>query len=668
MADGEVDTEGDDAVDEIKPISTVPFIQKLQVDGASETESQSSVKASSELSLWSDQENISKETRTAIIKTFGYPTMTLVQKKVCDLLPTDKDLLVRAKTGTGKTLAFLVAAYENVMKNGGFSRNSASILILSPTRELALQISEEADRFVRGQGLKVRALVGGEDRRRQLRHITEGRADIIVGTPGRLIDFLQSEKVMTMRTSLLKTVIFDEADQLLEMGFRDAIATITSSIPQNRQTLMFSATLSAPIRKIADQTLKANRVSLDTVPKDDVPTHFNVKQTYIMSPFSSQLATLYKVIADHKEKTPNAKIIVFFGTTKSVQSISNLFNVMEGIQVITLHSKLEQRQRTRISDRFRNSRSAALFTSDVSARGVDYPGVTLVVQFGIPTSAEQYIHRIGRTGRAGKTGEGVLILSPYEKNFITSLSGQVPIKQSLDFEPNLIIRDEKIQNVLSKAFASYDRTLAKDCFFAFLGYYKQMGQDLNMSRETLYRAAEDYAKNILGLTETPAMSPTLAGNLGFSRVKGVKIFGRNDGEERSYGEAGHPRQRSFGAPVDSRERSFGASQHRRDEDHQGGFRDRSSFHRSSRPQTASADFQARRFRDSVRDFARPSSDRWAAKKQSGFEDDFQLSEENDERSERPRYGSSDRQRSFSSERRSPRQERRPPSESFDDFQ
>ncbi|KAI8847688.1 P-loop containing nucleoside triphosphate hydrolase protein [Chytridium lagenaria] len=435
------------------------------------------------LALWSNQTTISEDTRKSIVDIFGYKTMTDVQKQVCDLLPTENDLLVRAKTGTGKTLAFLIAAYENVMKSGGFSVKSSSILILSPTRELALQIANEAKRFVLGQKMTVRTLIGGEDRRRQKKSIAmEGRVDIIVATPGRLIDFLSTEKVMKKRIEQLKVVIFDEADQLLELGFREDMETISSHLPTNRQTFMFSATLSPNIKKIADRVLKEKRISLDTVPKDDVPTHLNVKQTYITAPYSQQVASIYKVISDHREKVPNSKIIVFFPTTRSVTNMSNLFNVISGMDIISIHSKLEQRQRSRISDRFRASRSAVLFTTDVSARGVDYPGVTLVLQVGVPTSTEQYIHRVGRTGRAGKSGEGILILSPYEKKFLQSLTGEVPIKQSFEYEPNLIARDENIQKIISQAFISYDNTDAKDSFYAHLGYCKfKLLRQMNIS-------------------------------------------------------------------------------------------------------------------------------------------------------------------------------------------
>ncbi|KAJ3201241.1 hypothetical protein HDU67_001470 [Dinochytrium kinnereticum] len=433
-------------------------------------EEEKTLESSSGLALWMDQKNITAETRKAIVQTFGYPTMTAVQQKVCELLPTDQDLLVRAKTGTGKTLAFLVAAYENVMKKGGFGGRSASVLILSPTRELALQISNEAKRFVLGRGLTVRTLIGGEDRKRQKTAITmDGKVNFIVATPGRLIDFLQTERVMKKRMEELKVVIFDEADQLLEMGFREAMETISGFLPESRQTFMFSATLSTPIRKIADRVLKQDRISLDTVPVDDVPTHMNVKQTYIVAPFSQHLPVLYKLITDHRQNVPNAKTIVFFPTTKAVQALSDLFNRMEGIDIMTIHSKMDQRQRTRISDRFRKSRSAILFTTDVSARGVDYPGVTFVVQVGVPTSADQYVHRIGRTGRAGRGGEGVLLVSPYEKRFLETIVGVVPVKKSFEVEPNLVARDEEIVRVLGRAFEGATGEM-RECFMAYLGY------------------------------------------------------------------------------------------------------------------------------------------------------------------------------------------------------
>ncbi|KAJ3111055.1 hypothetical protein HDU96_006018 [Phlyctochytrium bullatum] len=498
--------------------------------------------------LWADQTNLTQSTRRAMLNHFKYESMTEVQKQVCSLLPTKQDLLVRAKTGTGKTLAFLVGAYENVMANGGFDRHGASILVLSPTRELALQIATEAKRFVMGQGLRVQSLIGGEDRKRQKRALLgDGRVDIIVGTPGRLIDFLSSENSIRRKFETIKVVVFDEADQLLDMGFRDDMEQIASYLPKDRQTFMFSATLSTPIRKIAREILKEGHQSLDTVSKDDVPTHLLTKQSYVVSPFSQQLAVLYKAIVQHRQSVENSKVIVFFNTTKSVQLMADLFNTMPDMDVISIHSKLEQIQRSRISDRFRKSRSSILFTSDVSARGVDYPGVTLVIQVGVPSSTEQYIHRVGRTGRAGKSGEGLLIVSPYEKKFISSLTGKLPLKINLDLDPNLLSRDEVIQERLSQAFKSYDNRHAREAFTAYLGYYRQLLADLGITRETFYRSAEDYAKHILRLPETPRLNPRYAANMGLSRVRGVKLY--TDGYEDE-----GPRS-SFGAANDSPHRT-----------------------------------------------------------------------------------------------------------------
>jgi ATP-dependent RNA helicase MSS116, mitochondrial len=220
-------------------------------------------------------------------------------------------------------------------------------------------------------------------------------------------------------------------------------------------------------------------VTLDTVGSKDPPTHLNIPQTYVQSPFSLQPVTLWTLIDAHRSTTPNAKIIVFFNTTKSVIHLSRAFNNLVGestasqMDVLQIHSKLEQRQRSRVADRFRASREGVLFTSDVSARGVDYPNVTLVVQMGVPSSAEQYVHRIGRTGRAGRSGEGVLVVSAYELQFVKELMRVgVPIKVDVRHDAIKYGRDLARREVLKSSFARGDYKLAVDCYTAFIGFCK----------------------------------------------------------------------------------------------------------------------------------------------------------------------------------------------------
>ncbi|KAI9094426.1 P-loop containing nucleoside triphosphate hydrolase protein [Phlyctochytrium arcticum] len=434
---------------------------------------------------------LSPQTLRAMRDDFQFETMSPVQEAVLSLLPTQKDLLVRAKTGTGKTLAFLIAALESALSRNEkrLDSRNVSILIMSPTRELALQIAAEASKLLSAHRYHVQTAVGGPGRNRSVESLTQRKVDVVVGTPGRVLDMLSNVPAFKRRCEKLQTLIFDEADQLLEMGFSDEMSKICSHLPTDRQTFMFSATLSSGIKAIARNTLRENYDYIDTVPVNDVPTHLSVRQTYAMLPYSQQLPVLHHILSQHRKDNPAAKIIVFFSTTKVVSFLSGVFNDIPGMDIMEIHSKLTQVQRSRVAARFRRAHSAVLFTTDVSARGVDYPGVTLVLQVGAPSSSDQYVHRIGRTGRAGKSGEGVILLSPYERKFLDDLK-HLPIKKDLRYEAQAgVARDPETKQIIQEAMNAAPRDLASDCYVAYLGYSKFLSRLLLpffFSQLTLY--------------------------------------------------------------------------------------------------------------------------------------------------------------------------------------
>ncbi|KAI8909263.1 P-loop containing nucleoside triphosphate hydrolase protein [Powellomyces hirtus] len=408
--------------------------------------------------------------------------MSSVQEAVLSLLPIEKDLLVRAKTGTGKTLAFIIAALESAIarrKGQRFNAQHTTILVLSPTRELALQIAAEAQRLMRPHNYRVQTAVGGPGRNRSVAGIVRDRTDVLVATPGRLLDMLENEPDFRRKIQGLQTLIFDEADQLLEMGFKDAIDAIVAKLPAQRQTFMFSATLSRDIKSIAARTLQSGYEYVDTVPVNETPTHMKVKQSYTIVPFSQQLVLLHEMIYQHRRANPAGKIIVFFPTTKIVAYLAGVFNDIPGMDVLEIHSKLSQVQRARVAQRFRRAHGGVLFTSDVSARGVDYPGVTLVIQMGMPSSREQYIHRVGRTGRAGATGEGIIMLSPYEQKFVDALH-EIPIKRDLRYGSDSDVhKKDKVKDLINNAMRHAPQDMAQECYGAYLGFRESMHHRIN---------------------------------------------------------------------------------------------------------------------------------------------------------------------------------------------
>ncbi|KAJ3321206.1 Kinesin-like protein kif3a [Boothiomyces sp. JEL0866] len=461
----------------------------------------------------------------AVMEEFGFQQMTAVQSAVLSQLPVRNDLLVRAKTGTGKTLAFMVAALETALSNNAFGKNNIPILVLTPTRELAMQIAVETEKLVRHHRLHVQVAVGGTGRMQSLNRILNQRTDILIATPGRLNDILGAEKGLQRKLLDLNVLIFDEADQLLDMGFQREIDRILSNLPppNQRHTFMFSATLSSEIRAIAKSSLNDGYKDIDTVPANEVDTHMKIRQSYIVAPHKDHYYLIQEMVQKHKESTPGSKIIVFFPTTKLVSFAKSILEKAVSMDIMEIHSRLTQQQRVRVSDKFRKSRSSILFTSDVSARGVDYPGVTLVLQVGLPSSRDQYIHRIGRTGRAGKEGESILLLSPYEENYLKSVS-DLPIRKELRYSLNRNGRDSATIEKLSMAIQNTDQVEKFEIFTSMLGYQISKLEISRIRKDTCIEGISHFCQGYLDMP-LPAIPQKLVDNLGLRNVPGVVVQG-----------------------------------------------------------------------------------------------------------------------------------------------
>lgn len=465
--------------------------------------------------------SLHKNTHKAISEDFGFREMSHVQQKVLSLKDSNEDLLVKAKTGTGKTLAFMVAAIEKVMKNNpnGFQGQPISIMVLSPTRELAIQIAAETTKLVKHHRLITHTAVGGMPRSKNMLTITNGKVDILVGTPGRLNDLMKESSVRS-KLKDLKVLIFDECDQLLDMGFQREIENIIDALPKNRCTFMFSATLSSEIRSIASKSLKPGYISMDLVPKNEVNTHMKIKQSYSITPFKDQLYLLWNIIKKHQAQTQDAKIILFFPATSVVQFTTDVLQTM-GLDILQIHSKMDQANRVRVSDKFRKSRSSILCTTDVSARGVDYPNVTMVIQVGMPSNREQYIHRIGRTGRANKSGEAMLILSPFEENYLEEVK-DLPLRKNLDYVLSTN-RDVKVSQDLDRAIKRAGRDLHIKAFTGILGFHISNTKISGMRKATVVELSKSFCLGYLNLKEFPSISARTAQNLGVSARDGIFI-------------------------------------------------------------------------------------------------------------------------------------------------
>jgi ATP-dependent RNA helicase MSS116 len=479
--------------------------------------------------------NIAPATRKALAEVLKYQYMTKVQTQTLPVILDGKDCLAKAKTGTGKTLAFLIPSIEMMVRKAHeIDQHQIPTLIISPNRELASQIAEEAQKLLSFHSRKaVVCIYGGVKIAKDYRQLNQPNIALMVATPGRLIDHLENTPGFSDRLGRLRFVILDEADQLLDQGFKPAIDRIARFLPDSssRQTLLFSATVSRPIQDIANNVLRRGYEFVDTVGSDEKEnqTHEHVPQQMLVVENMMQLVpAIASGLQNHINENPtDYKILVFFTTARVAGFMSDLFNSMSSNRhfskkIIEIHSRMSQSARNRASDDFRTKTGVIMFSSDVSARGMDYPDVTFVLQVG-STEKAQYIHRLGRTARAGKEGSGMLLLYDFEERSMTKeLTGipLVPLPLShLNIAPQERMAIQAIQSV------SHNNELkksAEQAYQAWLGYYNGKLRALGWSKPQLVENANAFART-LGLLEVPALEKKTIGKMGLSGVPGLKI-------------------------------------------------------------------------------------------------------------------------------------------------
>ncbi|MCD9025639.1 DEAD/DEAH box helicase [Cohnella silvisoli] len=322
------------------------------------------------------------------IMEMGFEEATPIQAKAIPVAIAGKDMIGQAQTGTGKTAAFGVPLISKIAA----SEDRIVALIMAPTRELAIQVSEEIEKLGRFKGLRSLAIYGGQDISRQIRSLKR-KPQIIIGTPGRLLDHINRK---TIRLDDVRTVVLDEADEMLDMGFMDDIQSILKLVPDERQTLLFSATMPANIQKLAQQFLRN-------------PEHIAVDSKLLSAPLIQQF---YVEIQERMkfdglcrllDMEPPELAIIFGRTKRRVAELSEAL-MKRGYACDGLHGDLSQNQRDTVMRKFRDGSIDVLVATDVAARGLDVSGVTHVINFDLPQDPESYVHRIGRTGRAGREG------------------------------------------------------------------------------------------------------------------------------------------------------------------------------------------------------------------------------------------------------------------------
>lgn len=341
------------------------------------------------------QLNISPELISILTKS-GINVPTPIQEKSISPIKEGKDIIAEAATGTGKTLAFLLPLIENINSKS----NNIQVLILTPTRELAIQITNEANKLKDAKEINILAAYGGKDISSQLKKLNNN-IHLIIATPGRLLDHIERKSI---DLSKLKTFVLDEADQMLFMGFKNEVEKILASMPKKKQMLCFSATMDSAVKKLAYRYMK-DPIEI-SIKKEEI-TLDSIKQEVVETTDRNKRDALCKVL---DEDNPFMAII-FCRTKRRVDELEAVLHT-RNYNCLKLHSDIPQNKRERIMKSFRNADIQFLIATDVAARGLDITGVTHIYNYDIPETVESYIHRIGRTGRAGETGYTCLFIDP----------------------------------------------------------------------------------------------------------------------------------------------------------------------------------------------------------------------------------------------------------------
>ena len=373
----------------------------------------------------------------AILKQIGISNPTPIQEKSIPDILAGRDVIAKAQTGTGKTLAFLLPILEKVDPTASHIQS----LIVTPTRELALQITAELKKFANEiEELQVLAVYGGQDVEQQMKKLTRN-ISVVVATPGRLLDHLRRG---TIDLSQTQTLVLDEADQMLHIGFLPEVEEIMGQLPEERQTLLFSATMPEQVHQLAKRYMNK---PLTAAVKADQVTVEQIRQLVIETTDRAKQSSLITII---KEEQPYLAII--FCRTKRRVSVLNDALKSAGFNSEELHGDLSQAKRERVMKNFRDAKLQYLVATDVAARGLDVEGVTHVFNYDVPEDAESYIHRIGRTGRAGENGLAVTFIATKDLQLLSDIEKGISMK----IERRTIARSRPLDGTLpGSGAASY---------------------------------------------------------------------------------------------------------------------------------------------------------------------------------------------------------------------
>ncbi len=407
------------------------------------------------------------------IADLGYEEATPIQRAAIPPLLARKDLLAEAPTGTGKTAAFALPMLQRLanaprQQDGRRESRLPIGLVLAPTRELAMQVAEAVHRYGRGIGASVLPIYGGQAYPPQLRALTRG-VDVIVATPGRAVDHLERG---SLRLEEVEIVVLDEADEMLDMGFAEDLDRILASLPAARQTALFSATINPQIARLAQRHLtNPTRIAVQK-PKPSAAESARVRQVAYVVRRSDKLAALGRLL---DLEDPSAAL-VFARTRGEVDDLAEALSG-RGHDAGALHGGLSQEQRDRIMGRFREGQLDVLVATDVAARGLDIEHVSHVVNFDVPSSAEVYVHRIGRTGRAGRDGVAITLLEPREHRLLRNIEGVIGKPLEIGQLPTVAdVREHRLDTLR----ATLREALLADGFAKYRGVIEPLAEEFDL--------------------------------------------------------------------------------------------------------------------------------------------------------------------------------------------
>ena len=362
--------------------------------------------------------DLSNEMLKALEKLM-YIQPSAVQSRVIPLALKDKDIIVKAETGSGKTAAFAIPVCEKIM----LEEKKPQVLVLTPTRELAVQIKEDFTNIGRFKRLRCEAVFGKQPISKQIADLKQ-RVHIIVGTPGRLFDHIERG---TIDLEKIRYLVIDEADEMLNMGFIDQVEDIVKLVPKNRITMLFSATISDEIERLCQKYMNAPE-EIEVEPSR--PSTEKIKQIYYEVEDSKKVKLLKDIIYT---ESPD-RMIIFCSTKERVDNVSK-YLISKDFSCRALHGGMEQKDRLDTINRFKEGEFPFLVATDIAARGLDIEGITHIINYDIPMEKQSYVHRIGRTGRAGSKGNAITFVTPYEYRFLNDIEEFVQYKIPRKDEP-----------------------------------------------------------------------------------------------------------------------------------------------------------------------------------------------------------------------------------------